>query len=461
MRYNCNSLIMLAVLAIVAGCTTVSTNRNEVQTQMIELRGLGMQNKFKDEFRSLETVNAIGESLLEKEDFEGAGRYFKFALMKGEILKKKYADGMKPVPATGESKVEIVSIADGAGTATVTPPAEFGDFRNKQPKAAGSQNSAPATLPVSEKILQAHQLDHQARPQSAGTVYPKETVFLRNQHSAPTSQHCEFLVGGYTLYTVKKSDTLKSVGAKFRVSQHYLAKINGINGQKNLSNGQVIKIVDRHIIPKKVADGLVINIADCTLYYFRGGKLVTAIPVAVGKTKSKTNLAWHTPIGDFKIIAKTKDPTWRVPPSIQKEMAAKGSAVITEIPPGPANPLGKFALRTSIPGILIHGTTAPNSIYGFNSHGCIRVNPNQIEELFNNVRVNTTGEIIYRPVKLAVTDDGKVFLEVHSDVYEKIKSIPEEVQREIKKQNLGKIIDWRKVERTVMEKSGVAEDISI
>jgi len=424
MRYNCKALAFLTVLALAASCATVSASREAVQTQMIELRAHGIQNKYKAEFQSLEVVNVVGEALLEKEDFEGAEAYFKFAMMKGEILKKKYADGMKLASLTQVHSVESVStvtMKDGVAKAAV-PLAEPGG--TKQTKAAESHLTVSLVLPVGEKISQ-------------------------------------FMVGGDILYTVKKSDTLKSVGAKFRVSPHYLAKINGIDGQKNLSKGQILKIVDRHIIPKRVTDGLVINIADCTLYYFRGGKLVTAIPVAVGKPKSKTHIAWHTPIGDFKIIAKTKDPTWRVPPSIQKEMEAKGSVVVAEIPPGPANPLGKFAMRTSIPGILIHSTTAPSSIYGFNSHGCIRVNPSQIEELFNYVRMNTTGEIIYRPVKLAVTDGGKVFLEVHGDAYEKMKSIPGEVQREIKKQNLGKRIDWRKVDRTVMEKSGIAEDISI
>jgi L,D-transpeptidase ErfK/SrfK len=361
----------------------------------------------------------------------------------------------------GGGILATLTSADGVGKKIAVPLVELGDCGNNQPKPAESRIPISLTPPAVEIIAQAQELDQRVHSPAAGTVSQMESLFPGNQHSAPVSPYREFMVGGDVLYTVKKSDTLKSVGARFRVSPQYLAKINGIDWQKHLSKGQVLKIVDRHIIPKRVTDGLVINIADCTLYYFRGGKLVTAIPVAVGKPKSKTHLAWHTPVGDFRIIAKTKDPTWRVPPSIQKEMEARGSVVVAEIPPGPANPLGKFAMRTSIPGILIHSTTAPGSIYGFNSHGCIRVNPSQIEELFNNVRMNTTGEIIYRPVKLAVTDGGKVFLEVHGDAYEKMKSIPGEVQREIKKQNLGKRIDWKKVERTVMEKSGIAEDISI
>ena len=151
----------------------------------------------------------------------------------------------------------------------------------------------------------------------------------------------------------------------------------------------------------------------------------------------------------------------RVPPSIQSEMEDHGKEAITSVPPGASNPLGKYAIKTSIPGILIHSTTKPWSIYSFASHGCIRVYPEQMEEFFKEVKVNTPGEIIYKPVKLAVTEEGRVFLEVHRDVYNKSSGLATEARHLIEKQKLSEQVDWKKVESIVRLKSGVAEDITL
>lgn len=295
-------------------------------------------------------------------------------------------------------------------------------------------------------------------PSAAATAMP-----VAPAEAAPAGEsrpvRSEFMIGGEKLYTVKKGDTLRLIGAKYGVSREVLAKLNGLDLKNRLQAGQVLKLTNRHIIPKKVKDGLVINIADCTLYYFRGGELSTALPVALGRSKSKS--IWRTPTGDFRVLAKVKGPTWRVPASIRKEMEATGGKVVTEVPPGPHNPLGKFAIRTSIPGIMIHSTTSPASIYGFSSHGCIRVYPERMEELFKEVRVNTRGEIIYQPVKVAVTEGGKVYLEVHDDVYRKVDSLEKEARDAIKEKKMQSQVDWTKVELVLREKSGIAEDVSM
>jgi L,D-transpeptidase ErfK/SrfK len=84
-----------------------------------------------------------------------------------------------------------------------------------------------------------------------------------------------------------------------------------------------------------------------------------------------------------------------------------------------------------------------------------------MEEFFKEVKVNTLGEIIYKPVKLAVTEEGRVFLEVHRDVYGKSRSgLATEARRLIEKQNLSERVDWQKVESIVRHTSGIAEDIS-
>ena len=71
---------------------------------------------------------------------------------------------------------------------------------------------------------------------------------------------------------------------------------------------------------------------------------------------------------------------WIVPESIQEEMRREGKDVLTRVPPGPDNPLGRHWIGLSIGGIGIHGTIAPSSVYHFRSHGCIRLHPDDVEE---------------------------------------------------------------------------------
>lgn len=272
---------------------------------------------------------------------------------------------------------------------------------------------------------------------------------------------CDRIVGSKGVYTVVKADTVRLVAAKLGVTPQHIRRMNNMDAKAYLRVGQKLAYNNRKIIPQQIKDGIIINIPDRTLYYFQRGVLVTSLPVALGSTTKNEKYIWQTPVGKFKITGKVKDPTWRVPSSIQTEMEERGKEVVTSIPPGPENPLGKYAIRTSIPGIMIHSTTRPASIYSFSSHGCIRLSPDQMEEFFSQIKVNTKGEIIYKPVKLAVTGDGRVFMEVHQDAYKKSANLVAEARQMVEKQKLSRLVDWEKFKSVVRQKSGVAEDITL
>lgn len=269
------------------------------------------------------------------------------------------------------------------------------------------------------------------------------------------------LVGSRGVYTVVKADSIPLVAAKLGVSQQHLRRMNGLDTKAFLKIGQQLVYDNRKIIPQRVEDGIIINIPDRTLYYFQQGALVASLPVALGSAIKNEKYVWQTPVGKFRITAKMKDPTWTVPISIQTEMEKQGKEVVERIPPGPENPLGKYAIKTSIPGILIHSTIKPSSIYSFSSHGCIRISPERMENFFPKIRIDTRGEIIYQPVKLAVTGKGRVFLEVHHDVYKRSSSLMSEARQMIENQKLSEMVDWEKFKSVVKQKSGVAEDISL
>lgn len=310
----------------------------------------------------------------------------------------------------------------------------------------------PELLPAPEVAIVPPPVDSRPPVESAGGERAAEPS---------AEQYSDRIVGSKGVYRVVKADTIRLVAAKLGVTQRHLLSMNHLDAKAYLKIGQKLAFNNRKIIPQQIKDGIIINIPDLTLYYFQRGALVTSLPVALGSTTKNEKYTWQTPVGKFRITGKLKDPTWTVPPSIQTEMEEHGKEVIATVPSGPENPLGKYAIKTSIPGILIHSTTKPSSIYSFSSHGCIRLSPSQMEDFFPQIRVNTRGEIIYKPVKLAVTENGRIFLEVHNDVYNKSASLVAEARQMVEKQKLSDVVDWEKFKSVVNQKSGVAVDISL
>jgi len=118
-------------------------------------------------------------------------------------------------------------------------------------------------------------------------------------------------------------------------------------------------------------------------------------------------------------------------------------------------------MKTSLPGILIHSTIKPWSIYTYASHGCVRVYPDRMEELFRLVKINTPGEIIYQPVKVATTEEGRIFLEIHGDIYAKTRGVEREAKILLNTMGMGDRVDWAKVKRVISRRAGVAEEITL
>ena len=270
----------------------------------------------------------------------------------------------------------------------------------------------------------------------------------------------DVIVGEQTTYVVQKKENLYLIGAKHGVFWKTIARDNNIDIKEPLMEGTVLKLNTRRIVPKTLDNGIIINIPDRTLYLFKEG-MITYFPVGLGLL-SKTEISdWRTPTGKFYIISKRKDPTWYVPESIQLESAMKGKEIEETMPPGPKNPLGKYAIETSIPATLIHSTIWPGSVYRYLSHGCIRMLPEHMEQLYPMVDIKTKGEIIYEPIKLAVNDEGRVYLEVRTDVYKKHKSIKEYISKAIKTRGLSDKVDWQKIDKLVQDETGVAEDVTL
>ena len=139
-----------------------------------------------------------------------------------------------------------------------------------------------------------------------------------------------------------------------------------------------------------------------------GSTYVKTYPVAVGRSWSQT------PLGSFTIVYKAVHPWW-IPPG--------GGRVV---PPGPSNPLGSRWMGLSKPGYGLHSTNAPGSIGHAVSLGCVRMMPQDAEEVFDLVRVGSRVEIVYEFVSLSDSPEG-CSIRVHKDIYQKGVPTREEV----------------------------------
>lgn len=287
----------------------------------------------------------------------------------------------------------------------------------------------------------------------------KTALFILFIFWAGQAAAADMIIGGETTHTVAKGDNLYRVGAKYGIFWKNIARDNGIDEKQPLVEGSVLKLNNRKIVPKTVENGIIINIPDRTLYFFQAGQLL-ALPVGLGANFKNELGDWKTPEGKFYVKSKRKDPIWYVPESIQIEYALKGKEVDETVGPGPKNPLGKYAITTSIPAVLIHDTIWPGSVYRYMSHGCIRMLTEHIEKLYNLVELKTPGEIIYEPVKIAQADNGRVYLEVRTDIYKKHNSLKRHVAKLIDSRGVADKIDWQKVDKLIKDESGVAEDVS-
>ncbi len=254
---------------------------------------------------------------------------------------------------------------------------------------------------------------------------------------------------------VARGDSLTSLGARYGISASLVAAANGLDPRKPLLPNQRVGVLSRHVVPPAIDEGIVINVPQRMLFRFRGGRMIAADPVAVGRRD------WPTPTGEFTVINRHFDKTWIVPPSIQQEMMREGKPVLTEVPPGPDNPLGRHWIGLSLPGIGIHGTNAPASVYGFRSHGCVRMHPDDVAALFRELKVGERGRIEYRPLLLARADDGRIWFEANPDAYRRGRGSLDTVRQMARSQQIAEdSIEWTLVEDAMHRRDGFARDVS-
>ena len=220
------------------------------------------------------------------------------------------------------------------------------------------------------------------------------------------------IVGRLESITAGRDNTLLDIAREYDIGQNEILHANpGVDRWLPADNSTVI-LPNRYILPATKRTGLVINLPEMRLYYYPKPKageppVVITHPVSVGR------MDWETPLGKTKIIQKKKDPDWRPPQSLKDEAIAAGDEPLPDIVlAGPDNPLGRYAMRLGIPGYLIHSTNKPYGVGMRVTHGCLRMYPEDIETLFDNISVGTQVQLVNQPIKLGWLA-GSLFIELH------------------------------------------------
>ncbi len=277
-------------------------------------------------------------------------------------------------------------------------------------------------------------------------------LFANASPAAADLRAASGMVGGEFTYSVRKGDSLTSVGARFGVSRAALARDNRLGPPYRLKIGQQLRIDNRHLVPEALPEGIVINIPQRMLFLFQDARVAASYPVALGRPD------WETPTGNFYITQLEKNKTWCVPKSIQEEMRRAGKPVVTEVPPGPDNPLGEYWMGLSAAGYGIHSTIAPASIYGMRTHGCIRLHPEDAAALYARAGPKMPVRIIYAPVLLLKLDDGRVLAEVNPDVYNRGGDPLQTLRDAARSQGLEEMIDWNMAAGLARAREGLARE---
>jgi len=219
------------------------------------------------------------------------------------------------------------------------------------------------------------------------------------------------VIGALATITAREEDTLVDIARRHGLGYHDIVRANrGVNVWVP-GEGTEVTLPTRFVLPPGPRQGIVLNLPEYRLYYYPepvDGEpaYVMTYPISIGR------MDWDTPLGATSVISKVRNPSWYTPQSVRDEHAADGRPLPRIVPPGPQNPLGKYAMRLGLPGYLIHGTNRPAGVGMRVTHGCIRMFPEDIEFLFPNVDVKTPVRIINEPVKLGWFGNELV-MEVH------------------------------------------------
>lgn len=163
------------------------------------------------------------------------------------------------------------------------------------------------------------------------------------------------------IYPVVYGDTLGKIARRYQTTVEVLKKSNHLTSNR-IYEGQKLRV---WVTPLTIE----IDKSDNILVVKAKDQVIKTYRVATGANNI-------TPVGEFTIGSRIKNPTW----------FKKGEIIP---PDSPENALGSRWLGFDKPQYGIHGTIHPELIGQQVSHGCVRMLNKDVEELFTYIQLGT------------------------------------------------------------------------
>lgn len=196
----------------------------------------------------------------------------------------------------------------------------------------------------------------------------------------------------FLLYVIPVIQEIPSTGNTLITSSEELKNEIFYKKQISLMERDVQRLSKKYNSFTSGQSYLVINTTDNLFYLYRNKKLVRKGSCSSGsykmlKTEEGQSWTFKTPKGKFRIQGKTTNPTWRRP----------DWAFVEEGLPIPPKDhysryeygvLGDYALALG-DGYLIHGTIYKRFLGMPVTHGCVRLNDEDLEAIFNTLGIGS------------------------------------------------------------------------
>lgn len=260
------------------------------------------------------------------------------------------------------------------------------------------------------------------------------------------------VVGSNRIYVLGTDETLIELAYRAGLGYEGLAAANPGVDPWLPEAGRAVLLPYQAMLPAGTGLGITINLAEYRLYLVweqLGRRQVRIYPIGIGAEGIETRE------GLFSVTMVVPDPSWTVPASIRAERPELPGTV----PPGPDNPLGSYWIGLSLEGIGIHGTNKPFGLGRRVSHGCIRLYPEDIEDLAARVGKGTPVRIVYQPIKLGLRG-RQLLAEVHPDFLGRIDNRLEEVRRLINGLSWRGLLDAQALQQALTESRGIPLPVS-
>ena len=259
-------------------------------------------------------------------------------------------------------------------------------------------------------------------------------------------------------YTTRAADTFVDIARWYNLGFVELRAANPAVDPWLPGDGTELILPTVHLLPDAPRRGITVNLGDQRIYrYDDDGAVAATYAIGIGQE------GWGTPNGSTRITRLRRDPVWIPPASIRAEQPDLPAVV----PAGPDNPMGAFAIDLGFTSgaYRIHGTNQPYAVGRRVSHGCIRLYPEGIAELFEAVKVGTPVTVVDQRAKVGM-HGGRLYLETHMadaalDAMEEGRvpdpePMPEAFERvAAASARYGIEISWPRVEETILRRSGM------